>query len=138
MMDMNEVFISGRLGRDPERIEAKNGRTRVEFPIANRRDYVASSGDKVESVTWLVIVSFDATADFCYEYLAKGAQVFVKGRLDIRRYPGRDGQEKQSIKIMAERVWFHSSWKGQHVDAAKDPNRLTEPSPRNQHKQDLI
>lgn len=100
MKDRNRVYVSGHLGRDPIRID--RNKPRVEFPLAINEDYFLPSGDKKEKTTWITIVAYDATADFCYD-LGKGSWVDIEAKLEINKFE-RDGQEHQSTKLIAREV----------------------------------
>lgn len=96
--DLNQCSFIGRLGNDPEARQA--GETNVSnFNIA-----VGSKvGDK-ESTEWVRIVAFARLADVCNEYLQRGQQVFVTGRLQSRKWVDKDGVERVSVEVIANNM----------------------------------
>lgn len=102
--DLNEFLCTGNLGRDPDHSVTSGGKSMTQFSIACNESYATKDGDRQEKVTWLNIVAFDSLADFCYQYLKKGAFVVIKGKLSIRKYEGRDGTEKTSVEIIANQI----------------------------------
>jgi len=103
---INEFFVEGNLGRDPEKKDLETGKTMVKFSIANDQSYKTTNGEKVERTYWFNIVVFDSVGDFCYSYLKKGSHVFVQGQIEQRKYTGKDGTEKtdQSVKARVVRL----------------------------------
>lgn len=101
---VNEFFVEGNLGRDPDKKILDTGKTMVKFSIANDQSYKSSDGEKVERTNWFNIVVFDSVGDFCYSYLKKGSRVFVQGQVEQRKYTGKDGTEKTDESIKARVV----------------------------------
>jgi single-strand DNA-binding protein len=103
---VNEFFVEGHLGRDPDKKDLETGKTMVKFSIANDQSYKPTNGEKVERTYWFNIVAFDSVGDFCYSYLKKGSRVFIQGQIEQRKYIGKDGTEKtdQSIKARVVRL----------------------------------
>jgi single-strand DNA-binding protein len=102
--DFNHFFVSGNLGRDPEKHTSEAGKARVEFSIACNEGYTTPTGDRKEKTTWFNCVAFDSTGEFCYQYLRKGSKVFILGKLDIRKYEAKDGTEKISTKVIITQI----------------------------------
>lgn len=97
-MDVNEVTLIGRLGRDPEANETKQGLSYCRLNVA--------TGKKIkdkEFTEWHRVVAFGKTADFCKTYLKKGNVVYVKGHLKTDSYE-KDGEKRYSTNVIAERV----------------------------------
>lgn len=101
---MNKVILVGHLGQDPKISYAQSG-----LPIANMR--LATSerirdkdGQFTERTDWHTIVTFDKQADFCGKYLAKGSLILVEGRLQTRKWQDKEGQDRYSTEVVAQRV----------------------------------
>lgn len=101
---LNKVILVGHLGQDPKISYAQSG-----LPIANMR--LATSerirdkdGQFTERTDWHTVVTFDKQADFCGKYLAKGSLIMVEGRLQTRKWQDKDGQDRYSTEVVAQRV----------------------------------
>jgi single-strand DNA-binding protein len=95
----------GRLGRDPEiRKTSGSGKVVCNFSIATSE----KRGDK-EETTWHEIVTWEKTAENCAKFLAKGREVFVEGRIQVREYEAKDGTKRKAHEIVADRVTFIGS-----------------------------
>lgn len=101
---LNKVILVGHLGQDPKISYAQSG-----LPIANMR--LATServrdkdGQYTERTDWHTIVTFDKQADFCGKYLAKGSLILVEGRLQTRKWQDKEGQDRYSTEVVAQRV----------------------------------
>jgi len=105
MAGLNKVFILGNLGRDPEVRSLPNGTTVCTFSIATSETWKDKTGEKHEKTEWHRIVTFNKLADLCGEYLAKGRQVFVEGKLQTREWE-RDGVKQYTTEIVASEVRF--------------------------------
>lgn len=104
MASLNKVMIIGKLGRDPEMKNAGTMTAVCRFSVATdegRRDNAHTE--------WHNITCFGKTADLCVQYLHKGASAYVEGRLQTRKFQTRDGAERQSTEIIADRVLFLDS-----------------------------
>ena len=114
---MNKAIIVGRLGRDPETKTTNSGMTIATLAVAtdDREKKVGGAGkppDWVKVTDWHQVVVFGQQAEFVSEYGRKGATVAVEGRMKMEKYTGKDGVEKMSFKILADRVELHGSRDG--------------------------
>jgi single-strand DNA-binding protein len=76
------------------------------------RSYSTQTGERREETCFLTVVVWGKQAESCGEYLDKGSQVFVEGRLQTRDWEGKDGQKRTATEVVAERVQFMSRTKG--------------------------
>ena len=106
---LNKVMIIGRLGRDPEMRYTPNGRPVTAFSVAVNRSWVAGDGDKREETEWFNVVAWGNLAEICKQYLAKGQQVYVEGRLQTRNYKDKEGVEKWRTEVVANQLLFLGS-----------------------------
>jgi len=83
---MNKIIVIGHLGRDPEMRYTPNGQGVTSFSVASSRKYTTSSGEQREETEWFNCSAFGKLADTCNQYLTKGKQVYVEGRLSSRTY----------------------------------------------------
>lgn len=103
MASINKVIIIGNLGRDPEtRYTADGGTAITTLSIATTRRYRNTEGQTVSETEWHRVVLFARLAEIAKEYLRKGSQAYVEGRLRTRRYQGKDGVERYTTEIIAE------------------------------------
>ncbi len=89
---MNKIIVIGHLGRDPEMRYTPNGQSVTSFSVASSRRYTTASGERREETEWFNVSAFGRQAELCNQYLSKGRQIYVEGRLRSRSYEGRDGQ----------------------------------------------
>ncbi len=110
MASVNKVILIGHLGRDPEVKFLDKGAV-ANFSIATTESWT-KDGTKQERTEWHRIVAWGKLAELCGEYLARGRQVYVEGKIQSRKYKGKDGQERQAFEIIAHSVTFLGSGKG--------------------------
>ena len=103
---MNKIIVIGHLGADPEMRYTPNGQSVTSFNIASSRRYRTADGEQREETEWFRVNAFGRLADICNQYLAKGRQVYVEGRIKGSAFTGRDGQPRYSLDINANEVQF--------------------------------
>ena len=103
---MNEVTLCGRLGADPEFRETTTGQKVANFNLATNERWTDKSGQKQEKTEWHRIVVWNRTAEICAQYLKKGSQVLLKGKLQTRSWDDKDGNKKYTTEIIATGVEF--------------------------------
>ena len=106
MSNLNKVFLLGNLTRDPELRYMPSGSPVANFGLATNRRYTGQDGQKKEDVTFVDIEAFAKTAELCQQYLSKGRQVLIEGRLKYRTWESQDGQKRNKLSVVAERVTF--------------------------------
>ena len=105
MASINKVIIVGNLGRDPEtRYSADGGTAMTTLNIATTRRYRNAEQQTVSETEWHRIVLFGRLAEIAKEYLRKGSQAYVEGRLRTRRYQGKDGIDRFATDIIGENL----------------------------------
>ncbi len=113
MASVNKVILIGHLGRDPEVRYAPSGSAICNATIATSRSWKdKSSGDKVEETEWHRVVFYDRLAEIAGEYLKKGKQVYIEGRLKTRKWTDKDGVEKYTTEIVASDMTMLGSREG--------------------------
>ncbi len=99
---LNRVQLIGHLGADPERRSTAGGQAVTTFRLAvNRHRRDPQSGQAVEETEWFRVVAWEKLAEIAGEYLRKGGQVYVEGRLQSRRYTDREGVERTAVEVVA-------------------------------------
>ncbi len=105
MASVNKVILIGNLGRDPEMRSFPDGGSICNVTIATSRQWKdKTSGDKQEETEWHRVVFRDRLAEIAGEYLKKGRQIYVEGRLKTRKWTDKDGVEKYTTEIVAEEM----------------------------------
>ena len=112
MASLNKVLLIGNLTRPPELRYTPSGTAVADLRLAVNRNYTTQSGEKREEACFLTVVVWGKQAESCGEYLDKGSQIFVEGRLHTRDWEGKDGQKRTVTEVVAERVQFRSRTKG--------------------------
>ena len=101
---LNKVQIIGHLGRDPEMRYTPSGRPVTTFSVATTRNWNTASGERREETEWFNIVAWGGLAEVCNDYLVKGQQVYIEGRLQTRRWEDDEGNKRSSVEIVAREM----------------------------------
>lgn len=104
MASVNKVIILGNLVRDPETRYTTGGDAVTNLNIATSEQWKDKNGEKQERTEWHRVVLFGRQAEIAGEYLKKGRSVYIEGRLQTRKYTDKDGVEKYSTEIVADRM----------------------------------
>ena len=132
MASVNKVILIGNLGRDPEVRYMPDGAAIANISVATTDVWKDKGGEKQERTEWHRIAFFGKLAEVAGEYLKKGSQVYVEGRLQTRKWQDKDGQDRYTTEIVAERMQMLGSRAGQGGNDASD--RATPSSPSGQQK----
>lgn len=103
-MDLNRATIIGRLTRDPEVKTTPSGQTVANLSVATNRVWTDKSGVKQEKVEFHNIVIWGKLAEIAGQYLSKGRQVYLEGRLETRDWTGQDGVKRYRTEIVADNM----------------------------------
>ncbi len=99
-MSINKVILIGRLGADPEIRYTLDGKPVATFRIATN-EVIIRDGEKEVLTEWHRIVAFGRLAEICGEYLSKGAQVYIEGKLRTRKFEDKQGNQRYITEIVA-------------------------------------
>lgn len=105
-MFRNKVEIAGNLGANPELRFTANGKPCCNLSIATNRRYTDKEGKQQTDTQWHRVVVWGKQAETCSQYLAKGRQVLVEGRLQTRTWVDKDGNKHTIVEIVANNVNF--------------------------------
>ena len=106
-MSVNKVIILGRLGQDPELKYTPSGAGVCNFSLATTESWSdKNSGQKQERTEWHRVVVWGKLAELCNQYLSKGRQAFVEGKLQTRSWDDKSGQKRYTTEINATSVQF--------------------------------
>ena len=95
---LNKVMIIGHLGRDPEMRYTPSGRPVTTFTVATSRTWSTGDGERHSETEWFNVVAWGNLAEICKQYLTKGQQVYVEGRLQTRRWEDNEGGNTPVLK----------------------------------------
>lgn len=105
-MSMNKVILLGRLGQDVELKHTPNGAAVANFSLATTESWNDKGGNKQEKTEWHRIVVWGKIAELCNQYLSKGRQALVEGKLQTRQWDDKDGNKRYTTEINAAIVQF--------------------------------
>ena len=113
---LNHIVIMGRLTRDPELRRTGSGVAVASFTLAVDRDFSGKDGGEKE-VDFIDAVAWRQTGEFVSKYFGKGRMAVVSGRLQIRKWTDKDGNNRRTAEIVADNVYFGDSKKDSSGDA---------------------
>lgn len=103
-MSLNKVILIGRLGRDPEVRYMPNGEAVCNFSVATSETWNDRNGQRIERTEWHNITMYRKLAEIAGQYLKKGGLVYLEGRIQSRKYQGKDGIERTAYDIVANEM----------------------------------
>lgn len=103
-MNVNKVLLVGRLTREPEIRTTTSGQSVASLSMATNRFWKDKSGQKQESTEFHNVVLWGRLAEIAGQYLVKGAEVFIEGRLQTRKYTAKDGTERRTTEVVGENM----------------------------------
>lgn len=101
---LNKVMLIGRLGHEPEMRYTPSGRPLTKFQLATNRSWTTADGEKKTETEWFNIVAWGKLAEICNQYLKKGQQVYIEGRLHTRRWQDEDGTDHSSVEVIGQEM----------------------------------
>lgn len=111
---VNKVILVGNLGRDPEVRYSPNGQAVANVTIATSESWKdKNTGEKQERTEWHRIVFWGKLAEIAGEYLKKGSQIYVEGRMQTRKWTDKEGHEKYTTEVVANEMQMLGSRQGQ-------------------------
>lgn len=133
-MDLNKVMIIGRLTRDPETRTTPSGVTVCQIGVATSYVYTnQQTGQKVEQTEFHNVVLWRKLGEIAQQYLKKGTQVFIEGRLQTRSWQGQDGQKRNRTEIVADNMIMLGRPSGSSA-----PSSGYSPAPAKQNKNEVM
>jgi single-strand DNA-binding protein len=112
MASVNKVILVGNLGRDPEVRYMPDGAAIANISVATTDQWKDKNGEKQERTEWHRVAFFGKLAEIAGEYLKKGSQVYVEGRLQTRKWQDKEGQDRYTTEIVADRMQMLGSRAG--------------------------
>lgn len=112
MASVNKVILIGNLGKDPEVRYAPSGDAIANVTLATTENWKDKNGEKQEKTEWHRVAFFGKTAEVVGQYLKKGSQVYVEGRIQTRKWTDKEGQERYTTEIVADKMQMLGSRSG--------------------------
>ena len=119
---VNKVILLGNLGKDPELSYLPSGQSVAKFSLATSRKYKDKSGELKEETEWHNIVAWGKLGEISAQYLKKGRQAYVEGRIHSNKWEDREGKPRTTVEIVADEVVLLG---GRGEEAAEAPARPT-------------
>lgn len=98
---LNKVLLLGNLGKDPEVRYTSSGRAVATFTLATSQQWRDQDGNDQERTEWHRVVAWGRLGEVCGEYLSKGKQVFIEGRIQSREWEDQEGNKRTTVEIIA-------------------------------------
>ena len=118
MRGVNRVVLVGRLGEDPQSKQFDSGRQLTTFSVATAESWKdIRTGERVLRTQWHRVVSWDNGAKMAAEYLSKGQEVCVEGRLKTRKWQDREGKDHSRTEIVADAITFLTERSPHRIEA---------------------
>jgi len=121
MASVNKVILIGNLGADPETRYLPSGDAVANIRIATTEVWKDKGGEKQEHTEWHRIAFFGKLAEIAGEYLKKGSPVYIEGRIRTRKWQDKEGQDRYSTEIVADRMQLLGSRGGGTESGAREP-----------------
>lgn len=113
---LNKVLLIGSLGCDPEMRYTPSGRPVTSFSLATSRSWTSAEGERHEETEWFNIVAWGNLAEICKQYLTKGRQVYVEGRLQTRGWEDDTGKKHFRTEVVASEMIMLGDRRGGEED----------------------
>ena len=101
---LNKVMLIGRLGHDPEMRYTPSGKPLTKFQMAVNRSWTSADNEKKTETEWFTVVSWGKLAEICNQYLKKGLQVYIDGRLQTRQWVDDKGANHSVVEVVAQEM----------------------------------
>lgn len=136
MSGVNKVIILGRLGNAPELRTLPNGDPVARISVATSETWIdKQSGEKKENTEWHTVIAFRKTAEVMGQYLKKGSQVYIEGKLRTRKWQAQDGTDRYTTEIIADQLQMLGGSQSNN-NWAQEPQG--KPPSQNHHQDDIL
>lgn len=138
---LNKVTLIGHLGKDPEMKYAQSGQAVTNFSLATTDSWQDKEGKKQERTEWHKIVVFGKLGEICNQWLSKGKQIYVEGRLQTREWQDKDGNKRYTTEIVVNEMLMLGSRSegstGPRSSKGDGPPEEPPPPDYDNHKDDI-
>jgi single-strand DNA-binding protein len=129
MAGVNKVILVGNLGADPEIRYTPSGTAVANFRIATSENWTNKEGQRETRTEWHRIVTFGKLAEICGEYLSKGKQVYIEGRIQTRQWDDKEGVKRYTTEVVANTMQMLGRPGDQPQAPEGEPPQAEEPAP---------
>lgn len=137
MASFNQLQIIGYLGKDPVLRATAAGEPVATFSVATNDKHKDKNGNLVETTEWHRVVFFGRTADVCAQYLKRGSEVFVQGRLRSRDYQASDGQTRRVVELIGDKMVMLGAARIRPSEPRSEPARAAAGAPFDDLAEDI-
>jgi single-strand DNA-binding protein len=123
-MSINKVILIGNVGKEPEVKHLESNVSVANFTLATSESYTNKSGEKVTTTEWHNIVCWRGLATIAENYIHKGSQIYVDGKIRTRSYDAPDGSKRYTTEIYAESIQLLGKRDGSSAEAAKPSEQI--------------
>ena len=123
-MSVNKVILVGNLGANPEMRFTQGGQAVANLRLATSERYTDKSGQKQETTEWHRVVAFGKLAEICGQYLTKGRQIYVEGRIQTRQWQDQQGQKRYSTEIVMTNMQMLGNRSGGGAGSERSPDDM--------------
>jgi len=123
---VNKAIILGKLTRDPETRSTQSGASVVSFGVAHNARYKSASGEPKEDVLFIDCTAFGKTGETIAQYMRKGSEILIEGRLKLDQWEDKEGQRRSKIGLIVDH--FHFTGKGQQQEGQAQVKPATSPA----------
>lgn len=135
---INKVIIVGNLGQDPETRYMPSGSAVTNFTVATNESWKdKQTGEQKDRTEWHRVAMFNRLAEIAAEYLRKGSQVYIEGKLRTRKWQDRDGNDRWTTEIIADEMQMLGGRGGGSAPMNQDPGPGSEPAPSGSDSDDF-
>ncbi|MGO9117902.1 MAG: single-stranded DNA-binding protein [Desulfomonilaceae bacterium] len=130
---LNKVQLLGNIGRDPEIRYTASGKAVTTFTLATSQRWRDQDGNDQERTEWHRVVAWGRLGEICGEYLSKGKQVFIEGRIQSRDWEDKEGNKRTTVEVIAnDMIMLGGGSYSKSRDSDEVPDRQTEKRPRSE------
>lgn len=126
---LNKVQIIGHLGKEPEMRYTPSGKPVTTFSVAVSRSWNSADGERHSETEWFNVVAWGNLAEICKEYLTKGQQVYIEGRLQTRRWDDKEGVKHTSVEVVANEMMMLGDRKDHNNSQSPSDSTMPEGAP---------
>lgn len=127
-MNVNKVILVGRLTRDPEIRSTASGQSVASISLANNRFWKDKNGQRQEKTSFHNVVLWGRLAEIAGQYLTKGQETYIEGRLETRQYTAKDGTNRYVTEIIAENMQLGAKSQGRSFNQGATPSPPATPA----------
>lgn len=126
---LNKVILIGRLGQEPTIRYMPNGEAVCNFPLATSEKYTDKNGQRQEATEWHNVTMYRKLAEVAGKYLTKGGQVYLEGKIQSRKYQGKDGIERTAYDIIVNEMKMLGGGNSEQQAQAETPTPTRRQAP---------